>query len=195
MNTKPSNTEDQNLISADVPEDVVNRIASYGKGASLWGRLCEEGFRLNDKIHPELRGYITRMRDKLVKFENSKPIEMEIPDNGDIPPGYRIRVDLNLLVEDQAIGLSLPESSVKYRLSPYIEALRDAGLKPSAVMTRLWVETVQGKRGKFLVVCFELSEDPLHGSPTSTEGTSQSQGRTHPSNNTSEPNSASDDAN
>ena len=146
------------ITTVTIPDETIEKIISIGDGTAIWAKLVDGGFSINDKIITEMKGVICGINPYLVKWENKQPHKIQhISDDDKIPPGYERRVDLRILVDEQIVGISLAKSSFKYQLSPFLRYLRNCGLRPENVVTRLRSKQVSNVHGTFNVVVFEMS--------------------------------------
>ena len=146
-------SENHNLV-VDIPDDVIEAVAAIGDQVALWVKIVETGFLLNDKVIPEISGRIINMNLHYVKWTDKKPHKIPFDLGKELPEGYESRLDLFVEVDGQVVGISLPKSSLKYHLSPYVRNLKNNGLRPEDVISRLRVKQVTNKYGSFNVVIF-----------------------------------------
>ena len=147
-------SENHNLV-VDIPDDVIEAVAAIGDQVALWVKIVETGFLLNDKVIPEISGRIINMNLHYVKWTDKKPHKIPFDLGKELPEGYESRLDLFVEVDGQVVGISLPKSSLKYHLSPYVRNLKNNGLRPEDVISRLRVKQVTNKYGSFNVVIFD----------------------------------------
>ena len=104
----------------------------------------------NDKIISEMCGRIIRIILYGVKWSDKKPDKIPFDPGKDLPEGYEPRCDLFIEVGKQVIGISLSKTSLKYHFSPYVRNLKNNGLRPEDVISRLRVKQAT-KRVAFLM--------------------------------------------
>jgi hypothetical protein len=145
------------LVTVNIPKETIDEVIKIGDDVAMWSKVVDGGFSINDKIITEYDGIILGINLYCVRWENKQPHKIpNILKEEDIPEGYERRADLKILVDGQIIGISLPKSSLKYQLSPYLRYLRNCGLKPNDVVTRLKSKQVSNSYGTFNVVVFEM---------------------------------------
>ncbi len=142
-----------------IPPEEIQKVIDIGDSAIFWARQDTLGFLIDDKLIPEIRGYIIGIKSYLIKWEGGVPDKIPLVKEEEAPEGYEPRCDVKILCKNYTVGLSLPTSSFKYRFSPYIKALRLAGLQPSDVITVARTKEVMNrKQQKFTLVIFETAE-------------------------------------
>ena len=150
----PQITNQNGLINIEIPEETINLVASMADENAVWPKLTDGGFLLNEKVIPELKGVLAAIRPYYVKWTNKKP--EKIPFNGqEAPEGFELKCDIRLNVKGTVIGLSLAKTSIKAHLSPYLKFLKNSGLKPYEVITRIRSKAVSSSHGKFNVAIFD----------------------------------------
>ena len=135
----------ENPIIVKISDDVIEAVAAIGDQVALWVKIVETGFLLNDKVIPEISGRIINMNLHYVKWTDKKPDKIPFDLGKELPEGYESRLDLFVEVDGQVVGISLPKSSLKYHLSPYVRNLKNNGLRPEDVISRLRVKQVTNK--------------------------------------------------
>jgi hypothetical protein len=153
-------------------EDVDSVIALFD--SCLWARLTDTGFWFptQDRAVTELVGRIIGMTPYLINFECGERPPPRLPHveaDHDIPEGYIRRVDLKIDVGSTIVGISLPTSSARYHLAPYLIFLRGRGLQPHEVVTRITSKKVSNPSSTFNVAIFELADDTNEGPRSSSE--------------------------
>jgi len=145
------------LTTVNIPDEIIEEIISIGGDSVMWSKLVDGGFLINEKTIPAIEGIIFRIHPYMVRWDNKRPHKIpNIPNDEVIPEGYERRVDLKVLVDGQLLGLSLSKSSIKFQLSPYLRYLKNSGLRPEDVVTRLKSKQVSNVHGTFNVVVFEM---------------------------------------
>jgi hypothetical protein len=151
-----------------IPEDKLNAVIDLSDDQTLWTKVIEGGFKVinQDKFVKGFTGRIVDVTPYLMKFENGVPHKLpHVADDLEVPEGYERRCDLKLLVDDQLIGLSLAPSSTKFYLSPYLKFLRNKGLRPEQVLTKVSSKQASNDKGTWSVAAFELIEETQGTSP------------------------------
>jgi hypothetical protein len=156
------------IVVVNISDDVIDFILDIGNQVALWAKPTETGFSANDKIIEEIIGRIVNIKAYLVKWIDKQPHKIPINPGEDLPEGYEPRCDLFIDVGGQVIAISLSKSSLKFHLSPYVRNLKNKGLGPEDVITRLRVKQATNKFGSFNVVIFDLVDkvsDPTPVTP------------------------------
>lgn len=149
--------ESRDLVTIDISEDTIEEIIAIGNDVAIWAKVVDGGFSANDKTVPEIIGNICGISPYLVKWEGKQPHKIpHVVDDSEIPEGYERRVDLKILIDGQIVGVSLSKSSFIFQLSPYIRHLKNNGLRPEDVVTRLRTKQVSNLQFSFNIVIFEM---------------------------------------
>lgn len=154
INNLPQTTNQNNLVNIEIPQEKIDLVAALADENALWIKMNEGNFLYNGKIIPEVQGVIVSINPYYVQWVDKKP--EKIPFNGqEVPEGYDLRCDLKLNVNGSIIGLSLAKTSTKTHLAPYLKFLKDSGLKPAGVVTRIRSRVVSSPHGKYSVAVFD----------------------------------------
>lgn len=145
--------KDDGLVVIRIPDERIDQIINLGEDSTFWLKVSSGGFVANDRVIPQLIGIITDIVPYFVRWEGKVPTKIPISDQ--IPDGFEIRCDIKVLVDGQVVGISLSKSTVRYQLSPYIRSLKNSGVKPEEVFSRLRVKQATNAYGTFNVVIFE----------------------------------------
>ena len=96
----------------------------------------------------------------LIKFESGTPTKIpNVVNDLEIPKGYERRCDVKFLTSGgEVLGISLPPSSTKFYLSPYLKYLKNRNLRPEDVLTRVTSKQASNKHGTWPVAVFELAD-------------------------------------
>ena len=166
--------EEKNLAKIEkappaIPNEKLQAVVDLADDQTEWLKTVEGGFKLvnQDKFIKSITGRIISVDPYLMKFENGVPTKIaHIADEHQIPEGFERRCDLKIKVGNQILGLSLPSSSFRYYLSPYIKSLLNRGLRPEQVTTRVFSRQASNAKGSWAVSCFEMvgSDQPQEGS-------------------------------
>jgi hypothetical protein len=146
-----------------IPDNRIDEVIDLSANQAMFAKVVEGGFRIlnQDKFIKAFVGKIVDVAPYLIKFENGIPEKKpNVQDDLQIPPGFERRCDVRILCGDQLIGLSLPKSSTKYYLSPYLKFLKNKGLRPEGVLTKVTSKMVSNAQGTWAVACFELVDNP-----------------------------------
>ena len=158
-----------------IKEEDINAVIRLSDNTCIWSKLVDGGFKFDnqDKIISELVGRLVEIRPYLIDFDSGERPPPRLPhveSDLEIPQGYIRRTDIKIEAANSGgsvIGLSLAFSSAKYQLSPYLRHLKNQGLKPDEVVTRITSRQASNPSGTFSVAVFELidhKKDPS-GSP------------------------------
>ncbi len=151
-----------------IPDDKLNAVIDLSDDQTSWVKVIEGGFKVinQDKFVKGFTGRIMDVTPYLMKFENGVPHKLpHVADDLDIPEGFERRCDVKILADDQLIGLSLAPSSTKYYLSPYLKFLKNKGLRPEQVFTKVTSKQASNDKGTWSVAAFELVGEPQGTSP------------------------------
>jgi hypothetical protein len=158
-----------------IKEEDINAVIRLSDNTCIWSKLVDGGFKFDnqDKIIPELVGRLVEITPYLINFDSAERPPPKLPhveSDLEIPPGYHRRTDIKMEIANSGgnvIGLSLPLSSAKFQLSPYLRHLKNQGLKPHEVVTRITSRQASNPSGTFSVAVFHLidHEDDPSGSP------------------------------
>ena len=148
-------SETADFMDIMIPQEKIDLIARLGDENAMWVKIVDGGFLVNgEKVVPELRGVIVSVNPYLVRWTDKRP--EKIPFNGqDTPEGYDLRCDLKINIDGTVVGLSLPKTSTKSQLGPYMKFLKNANLLPNRVVTRVRSKSVSSPHGKFNLAVFE----------------------------------------
>jgi hypothetical protein len=153
----------------NIPDEKIDQIISLSDDQTIWIKVIEGGFKITsqDKFVKFLVGKIVDATPYLIKFEGGTPTKIpNVINDLEIPEGYERRCDVKLLVEDEVFGISLPPSSTKFYLSPYLKYLKNKNMRPESVLTRVISKQASNQFGTWPVAVFELAVDsPEAGSP------------------------------
>jgi len=145
------------IVTVSISDETIEQIISMGDDVAMWAKMVDNGFSINDKTFSKIEGVIIDIKPYLVKWDNNKPYKIpNVANDEEIPADYERRVDLKILINGQIVGISLPKSSFKNRLSPYLRHLKNNGLRPEEVVTRLRSSKVSNVHGTFNVAAFEM---------------------------------------
>lgn len=143
-----------------IPDEKLQAVMDVSGDQTEWLKTVEGGFKVikQDKFIKNVTGRIISVDPFLMTFENGIPKKLpHVADDLKIPEGYERRCDIKVLVADQKIfGISLPSSSFKFNLSPYIKFLHGKGLRPEQVVTKIFSKQASNSMGTWAVACFEL---------------------------------------
>jgi hypothetical protein len=179
--------EERNLTAAPetvpaIPDENLEAVIDMSDDLAVWSKLVPGGlqFPSQDKIIPEVTGRLIQVTPYLINFDLGDRLPAKKPhvrDDIEIPEGYSRRCDIKLDAGGQVIGLSLAPSSMKFQLSPYLKYLKNQGLRPEDVVTRVTSKQVSNNMGTFQVAVFEMvdgkekpSETPIESSNDDTPG-------------------------
>jgi len=149
-------------FSVSIPDEDIDAVAALSDDLAQWAKLVPGGFQFpnRDKVIPELVGTIKSITPYLVKFENGVPSKLpHEPDDYKIPEGFERRSDVKIEVNDMVIGLSLAPSTIKHQLSPYVKYLRNQGLRPEQVSTRIQSRQASNNFGTWNIAVFSMAGD------------------------------------
>jgi hypothetical protein len=166
---KTLNKSENPIVVVNIPDEVIDAIVEIGDQVALWAKVTETGFLINDKIFSEISGRIINMNLHYVKWTDKKPHKILFELGKKLPEGYESRLDLFVEVDGQVVGISLSKSSLKYHLSPYLRNLKNIGMRPEDVISRLRVKQVTNKFGSFNVVIFDAVDkvaEPIPVTPS-----------------------------
>jgi hypothetical protein len=173
--------EVKDIVTVSIPDEKIEEILQTGGGSDvLWVKFNTSGFVLNDRTLPELQGVLFHIYPHLIRFEGKTPRkEPNVIRDEDIPEGFERRCDIKIQLRECKVGLSLPKTSF-YQLKPYVKHLKNQGLRPEQVVTRLRTRPQTNQHGTFAIIVFELlkiinnpDDHPSDGSldtPRGTEG-------------------------
>jgi hypothetical protein len=177
--------EERNLATAGetspaIPDESIDSVIEMSDDIAIWCKPVRGGFQFanQDKIVPELVGKLVSITPYLINFDEGDRQPAKLPhvkSDLEIPEGYSRRCDIKIQAGGQVVGISLAPSSMKFQLSPYLKYLRNQGLRPEDVVTRLTSKQVSNSLGTFQVVVFEMldgkekpSETPIESSNDDT---------------------------
>ena len=147
----------------NIPPEKIDAVVALSDDQVIWLKLVEGGFKITsqDKF---LKGFVARIIDVtlyLIKFENGTPTKIpNVSNDLEIPEGYERRCDVKLLNGEEVFGISMPPSSTKFYLSPYLKYLRNRNLRPENVWTRVTSKQASNQYGSWPVVVLELADPP-----------------------------------
>ncbi len=142
-----------------IPNEKLQAVMDLAGDEIIWLKTVEGGFKLvkQDKFVKNITGRIISVEPYLMRFENGVPTKIpHIADDLQIPEGFERRCDIKIRTGDQVLGLSLPSSSFRYNLSPYLRFLHGKGLRPEQVSTKVFSRQATNNMGTWPVACFEL---------------------------------------
>ena len=163
-----------------IPDENVKAVIEMSDDLAIWCKLVRGGFQFanQDKIVEELVGQIVSIQPYLINFDAGDRIPAKLPhvkSDLEIPEGYSRRCDIKIITGGQLVGISLAPSSMKHQLSPYLKYLKNQGLRPEDVVTRITIKEVSNSMGTFSVAVFEMvggkekpSETPIESSDDDT---------------------------
>lgn len=148
-------SETADFMDITIPQEKIDLIARLGDENAVWVKITDGGFLFGgEKVIPELRGVVVSVNPYFVRWTDKRP--EKIPFNGqDTPEGYDLRCDLKINIDGTVVGLSLPKTSTKSQLGPYMKFLKNANLLPNRVITRIRTKPVSSRNGKFNIAIFE----------------------------------------
>jgi hypothetical protein len=146
-----------------IPDESIHQVIKLSDDLAIWAKLVVGGFQFanQDKIVPEIIGTLVQIQPYLINFDAGDRLPAKKPhveSDLDIPEGYSRRCDIKLLTSGQVVGISLAPSSMKFQLSPYLKYLRNQGLRPEEVLTRVTSRQVSNNMGTFQVAVFEVAD-------------------------------------
>jgi hypothetical protein len=146
-----------------IPDQTIEDMIALADDTCQWCKLTDGGFKFvnQDKIVPEIVGRMMSIQLYLINFEAGDRLPAKKPhvrNDTEIPEGYSRRCDIKLDVDGQLIGLSLAPSSIKFQLSPYLKYLKNQGLRPDQVITRVRSKQASNALGTFNVAVFEIAD-------------------------------------
>lgn len=155
-------TTEQNLPA--IADENIDAVIEMSDDATTWAKLVDGGFEFANqgKIVPEFVGRLVAVTPYLINFDAGDRLPAKKPhvkDDIDIPEGYSRRCDVKVDVGQALVGISLAPSSMKFQLSPYLKYLKNQGLRPEEVMTRVTSKRVSNQMGTFNVAVFELVDE------------------------------------
>lgn len=155
----PSTTNQNEFTSIAIPEEKINLVAALADENAMWVKLTDGGFLVNgEKVVSELKGILAAINPYWIKWEEKRPTK--IPYNGqDAPEGFELRCDIKMDIDGTVIGLSLPKTSTKLHLSQYLKFLKNSGLNPNQVITRVRSKAISSPHGRFNVAIFDAVGD------------------------------------
>jgi len=176
--TEERNPTKVTQIPPTIPDESIGHVIELSEDIAIWCKPIPGGFQFTnqDKTIPEIIGYMVGIVPYLINFDSGDRAPAKLPhvaSDLEIPEGYSRRCDVKIKTADQIIGLSLAPSSVKYQLSPYLKYLRNQGLRPEQVPTRLTSRTVSNNMGSFQVVVFEVAESRKEITPSTKKTPSE----------------------
>jgi hypothetical protein len=159
--------EERNLAtvgetSPAIPDESIDSVIEMSDDIAIWCKPVRGGFQFanQDKIVPELVGKLVSITPYLINFDEGDRQPAKLPHvktDVEIPEGYSRRCDIKILAGGQVIGISLAPSSMKFQLSPYLKYLKNQGLRPEQVTTRITSKQVSNQMGTFQVTVFEMT--------------------------------------
>jgi hypothetical protein len=159
-----------------IPDENVEAVIDLSDDVAIWCKLVPGGFQFanQDKIVPELVGRVVSITPYLINFDAGDRVPAKLPhvkSDLEIPEGYSRRCDIKIVNGGQVVGISLAPSSTKFQLSPYLKYLKNQGLRPEDVTTKINSKQVSNNMGTFQVAVFEMtnSEKETPSEPLSEE--------------------------
>ena len=165
-NGKNKETKELTLKSnttPSIPDQTIEDVIALADDTCQWCKLVTGGFKFinQDKIAPEIIGRMMSIKPYLIDFDQGDRLPAKKPhvkDDIQIPEGYFRRCDVKLSADGQLLGLSLAPSSMKWQLSPYLKYLKNQGLRPDEVITRIRSKQASNIQGTFNVAVFEIAD-------------------------------------
>jgi hypothetical protein len=147
-----------------IPPDNVKAVIEMSDDLAMWCKLVRGGFQFanQDKIVEELVGQLVSIQPYLINFDAGHRVPAKLPhvkSDLEIPEGYSRRCNVKIVAGGQVVGISLAPSSMKFQLSPYLKYLKNQGLRPEDVVTRITSKQVSNNMGTFQVAVFETADD------------------------------------
>ncbi len=128
MENVPTILNSEMLPAISIPQDVIDKIISYGKGETIYARNRAEGFLIDETLIPKVVGIIERVSREAARYIDGKVEVINDPDEDRLPEGYRLRVRIRLITMDnKMLEIKVSQWSLKYRLSRYFDFLRRKG--------------------------------------------------------------------
>ena len=169
--------EERNLVTVEetkpaIPDESIDSVIEMSDDIAIWAKLVRGGFEFasqGGKIVPELVGRMVSITPYLINFDEGDRQPAKLPhvtSDLEIPEGYSRRCDIKILTGGQVVGLSLAPSSMKFQLSPYLKYLKNQGLRPEDVITRITSKQVSNQMGTFQVAVFEVADEKGKSSET-----------------------------
>jgi hypothetical protein len=176
------NTKDQNSnlpatppasSPPSIPDSNLNAVIELSDDAAIWCKLADSGFTViaQGKLIPEIVGRLVSVQPYLINFDAGDRLPAKKPhvkSDTEIPEGYSRRCDIKVEAGGSILGISLAPSSMKFQLSPYLKFLKNSGLRPEQVVTRLTSKRVSNNQGTFNVCVFELVDGTKKVRPSET---------------------------
>ena len=141
-------------------DEVLARLRALTANDPKYLKMMDGGFAdANGQTTPEVIGVIEAVTFFYQCYErgiyNRIPFE-EV--KGDPPQNYELRADIQIkTINGPRYDLTLPKSSVRKHLLPYVYNLSSVGMQPiGGVVTKLGVKKVEWQTYKFNVVTFEM---------------------------------------
>jgi len=161
--------EEKNLTTVGgtppaIPDENIKSIIDLSDDIAIWCKLVPGGFQFANqgKIVEELVGQVVSINPYLINFDAGDRLPAKKPhvkEDTQIPEGYSRRCDIKIITGGQVVGISLAPSSMKFQLSPYLKYLKNQGLRPEDVITRITSKQVSNNMGTFQVAVFETVDE------------------------------------
>lgn len=154
-----------------IPDENIDAVIEMSEDITIWTKLVPGGFQFTnqDKMVPEIVGRVVSIVSLLVNFDEGDRQPAKLPhvkSDLEIPPGYSRRCEVKIQSGGQVVGISLAPSSMKFQLSPYLKYLKNQGLRPEEVTTRITSKQVSNNLGTFQVAVFEMVDEAGKSSET-----------------------------
>jgi hypothetical protein len=158
--TKKENRREENALI--IPDENLDQCLRLADDVTMWAKLDKGGNGIvidsQGKILPEIKGKLVSIQPYLVRFNESSPEKIpHVDDELQIPSGFERRCDLKIDCGGTLIGLSLAKSSFKFQLCPYLKHLRNLGLRPEEITTRIRTRMASNHLGSWPIAVFDLA--------------------------------------
>jgi len=161
------------VVKIDIDPATLKKVTDYGKDAPLYARVTEKGFMCEDRFFSQLEGRFVDIYLVGVQWDGKELHRVPYPDDGALPDGFNPRARVKMLINGQAVVVTVSKWSWRFRLSKYVSYLDKSGLKPSEVITRISVTRENNRYGSFNALRFEVvarvvKSDPGNSYPAET---------------------------
>jgi hypothetical protein len=141
-----------------LPAELIDEFIKDGEGHVMFVKAVDGGFKFGEDTYlKEIIGIITSAEKYYVKWTNGQPDKLYDVSADDVPDGYEVRCDIQILTDETLLGVSLAPSSYIYGFAQYLRSLKARNMDVGQVLTKLWVEQRHNKYGTFNVVRFALA--------------------------------------
>jgi hypothetical protein len=158
---KKKNNIDKKALT--IPNINLNQCEGLADDITLWAKFDKAAAGIviesQGKTLPNLRGRLVFIEPYLGKWTDGVLEKLpHVENKNEIPKGFERRCDIKIDSGGTLVGLSLAKSSFEFQLCPYLKHLKNQGLRPEEVTTRIRTRMASNSQGKWPIAVFDIVE-------------------------------------